>query len=197
MKSFVQWLEYLAVLVVSLSSIFLAQRYFGLDKETAGIIYSGSITVFGSILAIVIGRHNENKANIEKQLRDKKVEVYQQLVDQYLDFGTAQDASTSDQVRTARTMTRLLITWGSDDALKNWIKYIVALRGDHREENLEEHLRSLNPDILKNFLDPKAEAILTIRRELGHTNKDVSKDDILTIFVPYIQKLRELQKEDR
>lgn len=87
--------------------------------------------------------------------------------------------------------------WGSDDALKKWIKYIVALRGDLREENPEEHLRFLKPNILKDFLVPKAEAILAIRRELGHTNKDVSKDDILTIFVPFIQKLRELQKENR
>lgn len=85
----------LAVLVLSLLSIFLAQRHFNLDKETAGVIYSGFITVFGSILAIVIGRQNEIKANIEKQVSDKKLEVYQQLVDHLLDFGTAQDASTS------------------------------------------------------------------------------------------------------
>jgi hypothetical protein len=106
----------LAVLVLSLLSIFLAQRHFNLDKETAGVIYSGFITVFG--LAIVIGRQNDIKANIEKQVSDKKLEVYQQLVDHLLDFGTAQDASTSDQVRTARTMMKSLITWGSDDTLK-------------------------------------------------------------------------------
>ena len=74
----------LAVLVLSLLSIFLAQRHFNLDKETTGVIYSGVITVFGSILAIVIGRQNEIKANIEKQVSDKKLEVYQQLVDHLL-----------------------------------------------------------------------------------------------------------------
>jgi hypothetical protein len=160
-----------AVLILSLLLIFLAQTYFNLANETAGVIYSGFITVFGSILAIVIGRQNEIKANLERQVSDKKLEVYQKLVDHLLDFGTARDTSTNEQVQTARAMTRSLITWGSDDALKKWIKYIVALRGDLREENPEEHLRSLRPNILESFLDPKAEAILAIRRELGHTNK--------------------------
>jgi hypothetical protein len=186
-----------AVLIVSILSIFVAQRYFELPPETAGIICGGFITVLGSILTIVIGRQNEIKMNIEKQVCDKKLQIYQDLVDHLLDFRTDRDDNTSDPVKRARDMTRSLITWGSEDALKKWINYIVALRGDWKDDDLEERLKELHPKMLKNFLNPKAEAILAIRKELGHTNKGLSRDDVLTIFVPFIQRLRELQKEDR
>ena len=92
-----------------------------------------------------------------------------------------------------REMSRSLITWGSDDALKRWINYIVKLRGENKDIK-ESSFDKAHSDILERFLDPRAETVLAIRRELGHKNKGISKDDILVIDIPYIKELRKSQE---
>ena len=182
--------------VVCMAAITAAQKYFSIAEGTTGILYGGFITVYGSVLAIIIGRQNETEASYERHLREKKLAIYHDLIDHLLDFDVGQESSDSGQVKNIRAMTRSLIIWGSDDALKKWINYIVSLRGKPNYGADEENsLRNARPGLLENYLDPKAEAILVIRKELGHSNKRLSNDDILTIFVPFIRELRKISKQ--
>jgi hypothetical protein len=149
--------------------------------------------IFGSVTSIVIGRQVESKAAHERHMRDREIEIYQDLIDHVLDLETGRAQEERNEVKSARAMTRSLTTWGPDDALKKWITYIGSVRGDHSHSS--DNLDQLQADILEGFLDPKADTLLAIRKELGHKNKGISEDDVLTIVVPYIKDLRTRSKK--
>ena len=135
-----------------------------------------------------------------RQLRDKKLVLCLGLIKRVLEFTPEQKDEESkgvpqkeldrhEGIKKLRDMSRSLITWGSDDALKKWINYIVKIRGENKDIK-EGSFDIRHPDIVERSLDPKVETILAIRKELGHKNKGISKDDIPTIDIAYIEELR-------
>ena len=104
-------------------AIVIGQRYLGIEKEIAAVLYTGFITIFGSVLTIIIGRQNETKAAYERQLRDKKLVIYQDLIKHVLEFTPEREDEESKDVpqkeldrregiKKLRDMSRSLITWG-------------------------------------------------------------------------------------
>src|SRR5215208_2945482 len=138
------------VFVACALSIVGIQNYFSVEKEIVAVMYGGVITVFGSMLSLVIGRQVENKAAHERHMIEKKIQVYQDLVDHVLDFTIEKTKEERSDIKNAKAMTRSLITWGSDDALKKWIGYIVSIRGDYKDSL--GSLEILSEDILEKFL---------------------------------------------
>ncbi|HEY0772237.1 MAG TPA: hypothetical protein VGD31_18075, partial [Sphingobacteriaceae bacterium] len=62
-----------------------------LDKQVAAAIIAASTTIIVSVASLILAKHYENKRLIEKDIRDKKIIVYEKLMAYFFKFMGAKD----------------------------------------------------------------------------------------------------------
>jgi len=143
-----------------------------LDSDIAVAIIAAAATVFVSVLSIVLGKVYEARSLVQKEHREKKVPVYEDLM-QFM-FRILMSGKTGESVSEKEMMdfmvnfNQRIMVWGSDEVLASWVAWRKgAVSGS-------EPLR---------LMFRYEELILAIRRDLGHGNKKLSTGDILSLFV--------------
>ncbi|MFH0883691.1 MAG: hypothetical protein V2A56_11950 [bacterium] len=149
-----------------------------LDPTLSGVL----ITVFGTILAstltIVLTRYYEYKNNVKNAIREKKIPVYEELIDFLFDIlfhekthGTKIDEK--DMITKMSAITQKLIIWSSDDVLSSYVSWRkILLKLNEAGENMHLEVIANYGILLKN-----------IRKDLGHKNKNIKPGDILSTFI--------------
>lgn len=148
------------------------------------------ITGFLSIVAIIVQRVWEKRYNKEQELRNKKLPVYQKMINEFsLFFYNDPSLKTKEEqekfqenkinklVKFVADNNGELITWASDEVLKEWSLYRkIALSKEDQGMKLMFQTEKL---------------FYAIRKDLGHKNKNLLTGDILRFFVNDIDEVME------
>ena len=152
-----------------------------LDSDIAVAIIAASATVFVSVLSIVLGKAYEARALVQKEHREKKTPVYEDLIRFMFRIlmGTKTGATPSESeiLEFMSDFTQRIMVWGSDDVVAAWVKW---RRAAVNAEELE-----MDPVELLLLYE---QLILTIRRDLGHKNRNLGTGDVLALFVNDIDR---------
>jgi hypothetical protein len=170
----------LAALVVDLGAglrRLLQYMFNGVSATVAAAIVAAVATGLLSLLTIVLQRRHERQETVEQDIRARKIAVYTDLVGSWFDiFGLGEERSDDESEAAIATATaklaRLtpeLISWGSDDVVAAWSHY---RRGMTRA--------GTDPALLMFGFE---KVLLTIRRDVGHTNKGLTTGDLLALWV--------------
>lgn len=151
-----------------------------LQKEVAAALIAAVATVFVSVVSVTLGKYYERKRLIEQELRGKKIPIYEQFIDFIFQLMMSEkingkQMSEKEMQSFFSRFTQILMVWGSDEVVKRWSSYRTLLaKGGATTESMFE-LEKL---------------FLAIRRDTGHKNKDISRGDLLGLFVNDIDKFK-------
>jgi hypothetical protein len=147
-----------------------------LDKTVEAAIIAASATIVASVITIVLGNAYASRLHNEKANRDKKVPVYEQLIGfTFRMFQSSIVGKPLDESEMIDFMTGFnapFTVWASDIVLAAYVKWRRFITNKAALE-AQPH----------NALFLYEELIFAIRHDLGHRNKNLSKGDVLTIFV--------------
>lgn len=140
-----------------------------------GIIAAGS-TIIVSLATVLISKHLEQKALIRNQQREKKIPIYEELLE-FL-FRVARAAKDDGKNMPSEKeiadfmfkFTQTLIIWGSDDVVLAFVKF----RDPSRQPS--------------NILFAVEDIWSAIRKDLGHSNKGISKGMLLRLIINDMDK---------
>lgn len=139
-----------------------------------GIIAAGS-TIFVSLASVLISKRLEQAAAIRNQQRDKKIPIYEELITflfkmwRSIKDGT-KPPSEAELIDFMFGFTQKLLIWGSDDVVRAFIKF--------RQSRDPAHVMLIIEDIW-----------FAIRKDLGHSNKGISKGMLLSLIINDIDEV--------
>ncbi|MBL1083079.1 hypothetical protein JK359_13980 [Streptomyces actinomycinicus] len=178
MRAFIKGIGSLAVLAALLFGAvegvaFLAryvgrQVFHGVNPTVAAAAVTAMATVLVTVATLVIGRYLERRKSVEAEIRASKIPVYTRLVSGLMRTVMNPDSSNADEVaQFLREITPDLITWASDDVLLAWSKF-------KREAQV-----LAAEDTIFSF----EELLSAIRRDFGHSGRQVKEGDLLALFI--------------
>lgn len=140
-----------------------------------GIIAAGS-TVFVSLATVLISKRLEQNAAIKNQHREKKIPIYEELLTFLFRVARAardggKNMPTEEEIADFMfPFLQKLIIWGSDDVVLAFVKF--------RDPALQPN----------NILFAVEDIWSAIRKDLGHSNKGISKGMLLRLIINDIDK---------
>lgn len=153
-----------------------------LDSDIAVAIIAAAATAFISVLSIVLGKAYESRALVHREHREKKIPVYEDLI-KFM-FRILMGAKTGDAPSEKEMLdfmsdfNQRIMVWGSDDVLAAWVKW-------RRAATSEADVKANPMEVMLLY----EQLILTIRRDLGHKNKNLGRGDVLALFVNDIDQV--------
>jgi len=152
-----------------------------LESDLAVAIVAAAASVLVSVLSIAVGRLFETRAKIQEQNREKKVPVYEELMEfmmrVLLGNTLGKPVPEAEVIQFLMDFTQRIMVWGSDDVLLAWVKF--------RRQTIQSGAGNGKPlDAIFIFED----IVKAMRRDLGHRNSGVERGDILALFVNDIEQ---------
>ncbi len=150
--------------------------FYGLDAKYGAALVAAAGTVIVSVFSVVVSRYLEARATIRKELREKKIPVYEDLISFMFKIlmasKTGKEVSEKEMIQFMSDFTQRSMVWAADDVLNAWIKF--------RGASIDEAAMKANPFELMFIYE---DLIRAIRKDLGHKNKDLTKGKLLSLFV--------------
>lgn len=154
-----------------------------LQKEVAAGIIAATATVTVSLMSVIFGRINEQKKMIEKDIRDKKTVIYEEVISSFMNFiisnteyGRAHPEKFGDAIDKLMDIWLLgnpkMMIWASDDVLRKWSEFRSAAINISSDDNHTALMMLMTEDL-----------ILAIRKDLGHRNIQIPRGAILRLFI--------------
>jgi len=149
-----------------------------LDKEIAGPLIAGVLTVVASVGAVLIAQGRSKRREIDESHRPKKVELYSNFLDiivYHLAETKGMDLESSDSpgggtesvvVKMMKLKQGLLI-WGSPRVLRAYLDF-------------ENDLDKLDPLTSVLAVD---KVLREMRRDLGNSNRGLRRGDLWSLFL--------------
>lgn len=145
----------------------------------AGLI-AATATIIVSVISVLFAKRLEYKAVLLKEHREKKIPIYEQMVQLIFRFAFAEKIgleplTEKELISKMAWFTENIVVWGSDDLVIAWNKFRVF---------------SLSNNGLPNhgILFEVENLLLAIRKDLGHGNRGVGRGKILALFINDIDK---------
>ncbi|WP_426483326.1 hypothetical protein [Flavobacterium sp. 2] len=141
------------------------------------------IAVIGASVTLIgyyVTRYLERKKEIEFQIRNKKIPIYEEFFQFYFKvvFNTKnkndEKLSDDDMVLFFQQFNQKAIIWFPDNILLsyiNWKRELSYFSGNNTPENLK-NLILKQEDLMKEF-----------RKDIGHKNSKISKGDISSLYI--------------
>jgi hypothetical protein len=162
----------LAALIFGVGQV-VHKAFNGVNPTVAAASVTAMATIIGAIITLLVGRYFERRKTIEDDIRSKMIPLYSALVKGFLAvFNAGQDGQAQTAQEFFEEVTPDLLTWASDDVLLEWSRF----------------KRSIGkvPDDEVPFLFEKL--LVAIRRDYGHSGKNVTEGDILGLFITDIDE---------
>lgn len=152
-------------------------------------IVTALATVFTATITTLIAKNNEIRLQIRAEQRDKKALIYEELTEFFFkvifSIKTENDEKNVDEedkekeiVEFLTRYTPKIIMWGSDEVLRNFYLF--------RNKSLSVES---DPNKVVEVIRKFEELLFSIRRDLGHKNKNLRKGNILGLFINDVEKL--------
>lgn len=153
-----------------------------LNPSVAAAIVAASATVLVSVFSVLTSKSLEQKAIIAQQIREKKIPVYEELIQFVFNIirATKENKSLSEEETTEFmfTFTERIVIWGSDEVVDAFYRF--------RNSN--------NVDGGQGAILCIEDMLLAIRKDLGHRNKSLSRGKILGLFINDIENITLVKK---
>lgn len=150
-----------------------------LDTTLSATIITASVTFIIAVITVVLGKYYERRLTIEKELREKKIPIYSEFIEFYIDlFSQKREISTDEMEKYFVKFTKQLIIWGSDDVINKWSKFRVKL-----VNNQENFSAFSDYEKIKEWMLEFEALLLAIRKDTGTKNSKMNSGDILRMFV--------------
>ena len=179
-----KYLKILFALVFVLSFVyglyFCAVKFWAvfksIDPTLAAGMLAASATVFVSVLTVMLSKKQEHKVEIESQLRQKKVPIYEKIIEFIFLITFAEklgkkQPTDKEMIKFFADTTRDLVVWGSKDMVKAF--------GDFREELMSAPEGGDTTKVLATVED----LLFSIRKDLGHKVMGTKRGDILRLYI--------------
>jgi hypothetical protein len=145
-------------------------------KLGAGLIVA-SATILVSVISLIFSKKQEKNVEIESQLREKKIPIYEGIINFLFRITFAEKVgkkqpSEKEMIQFFTDTTRDLVVWGSHDMIKEFTKFREGLI-----KSSEENTESLDILICVENL------LIAIRNDLGHKHKRIKRGEILRLYV--------------
>jgi len=154
---------------------FLISTFASLDPNVAAAIVAGIVTVTVSVASLLVSRRLENRAQVIKENREKKIPVYEDLLKFMSNLLMANklgiQVTDKETIEFMSDFTQRFMVWGSDE--------VVEAFGQFRRTSTVPKELQKPIELMFRY----EELILAIRKDLGHGNKDIKRGDILSLFV--------------
>lgn len=160
-------------LYVVLSKIWVVFKT--IDATLAAGIIAASATIIVSVITVMLSKRQEQKVEIQAQLREKKVPVYEKIIEfifliTFADKLGKKQPSEKEMIKFFADTTRDLVIWGSHD--------MVIAFGDFREA-----LMSMpNNEDTTHILASVEDLLFAVRKDLGH-HSGVQRGDVLRLYI--------------
>lgn len=144
----------------------------------AGMI-AASATIIVSLISVLVSKHLDRKALIYNQLREKKVPTYVKIIEFIFRITFAEklgkpSPTEREMIEFFAGITQEIVIWGSDEMLNAF--YIFRMSSiDSSKEKSEANLY--------NTLYAVEDLLLAIRKDLGHSNHNISRGKVLGLFI--------------
>lgn len=152
------------------------QVFSGLDKTVASTLVTAFAAVVVALITTFVGRALERRQVMERAQQEKRVPVYEDFVKGFIRMmevaipKNRRKGMSEDEVgKMFGDFTEQVILWGSDDLLKAWVDYRYKLVA--------------NPSDGENNLWEMEEFLKVMRKDLGLSNKNLRRGDILRLFI--------------
>jgi len=174
------------VLVVPVATtVFLIRSMWNILSSADSTLSSGIIvaasTFIISISSILISKHFERKGIIENEHRKKKIPIYEELITFLFKVMMSEKLGKKppkeqEVIKFMSEFTQKAIIWGADEVI------------DALYEFKQEGLTQTDKDPSKVIFCVE-NLLLSIRRDLGHKNKNLTKGKLLGLFINDIDML--------
>ena len=142
------------------------------DVAVAVVTISGTILI--SALGLIISRYFQQKREQEVAHRDKKTEMYDTYLKKLFDLLKFLDkkhtGNTEELTTFLREFQRKLILWANPDTIKSYAEWHEEL--------------TTPPQRVKAIIS-MIDFFLSIRKDLGHSNKGIKREQIARLFLRY------------
>jgi len=175
-------LVYLLVkFVIGVASFFKDIDWFMVNPTILAAAITATVGMVASVLVVVIGNNMSKRREVEFQNRSKKSEAYatfvQDIVDALAD-DIADDEKQKLYIRIAKEFGRNVILWGSDNTIKAYAKFRDTAKTNPNDKQIIFNLENV---------------LYSIRKDLGHKNKNLNKGTLLSLFL--IESSSDLKKQ--
>jgi hypothetical protein len=159
--------------LVAILGMFL-RAFLASSPSVQAAIIAGFVTIIGSVITIVFSARNQKRREIEAEHRKQKAEMYDSFMEMWFDNllkekTGAESVTESDLLVKMIGFTRKMTVWGSDEVLREFIRFREAVT-----QQTDAPMESLI--LLENLL-------FAMRRDLGHDNKNLNQTDLLRLFI--------------
>lgn len=185
--SWAQTLLTLAILIVLLALLgyllFLGLRAFTkISPELAAPLIAGSLTIVGAFLSTSLARSVDRRREIEQEQRRQKIPIYEEFMAFWFKAVVMpepgqQTVAESDVRAFMRDFTKRIITWGSDDVLKEYSEMMQSIYSSG-QVNVGEN-KGRGRDLMLAW----ERVLFAIRRDLGHKNTGLGSGTLLSLFI--------------
>lgn len=143
----------------------------------AGII-AASGTFIVTLVSVLVSKHLERKAHVLAHLREKKVPTYEKIINFIFSITFAEkigkkQPSEKEMIKFMAEITQELVVWGSDDMIDAFYKF--RMRSIDNANGVQQEPNEILYTVEK--------LLLAIRKDLGHSNKNMPKGKLLGLFV--------------
>ena len=179
------WWQTLAGLVLLGLSIVLAwlilralwTLFRGLQKEVAAALVAGSATVTVSVISIVLARRVDQKREVEREIRDRRVPAYEEFIAFWMEvLMSSKSGTTVPEERMFaffQRFTQDVMIWGSDDVVRKWATLRRRFAG----------IEGGGEDYAREMMFEFEALLLALRREFGHRNRKLGRGSVLGLFI--------------
>ena len=104
----------------------------GVDTRLAVSLLTAASTIIVSTVTVVVGKYLERKKEIESHFREKKVEIYDEFLNEFLNFfyrhhedsgASEADLRGEDLVPFLQQWQRKIILWGGPEVLRVYVEW--------------------------------------------------------------------------
>ncbi len=165
---------FIIILIIGVSCYWVLNKFFqwigSLDSDVAIATISGALTISGAVVATVIGKYYERKKEVEARFHSEKAAVYEEFIERFLNLFEENNENAEQELTAyiSEWRRKILVIAGPDTIKKyaNLMNYAVQ-----------------NPDPDLKLVLLMEELFKSIRRDLGLSNKNLSKGFFATIIL--------------
>lgn len=182
----------IAILIYIIHKAYVALT--SLDKDILVPMLAGMFTVIASVVSFLFSRHVERSREIERQVREKKIPFYDDIVRLFFESVFCPEPlkkrmSDREISQKMRDFSVHALIWGSDEVYLKWARLVRAMQSSLNSEETEQ--------VVEAKMKPLGEFLLAVREEIGHRNRGLDSLEIWRPFVNDFDDVISRLKQDR
>lgn len=180
----------LLLLIIAFITVYSVKALYilliSIDATVAAALITGAVTIFISVISVLISKHSEQETTIRNEHRQKKIPIYEELIEFVFKIMKAvREKKPVDDSEVIEFMTKFiqkLLIWGADEVVSSFYEFMQASRNSERGDSIT-------------IILALEDVLLKIRKDLGHDNKNIGKGKLLGLFINDIQEyMKEIEK---